>query len=156
LAKLRNSLLLKTKSDYVFSIDTDILFEKEVLNLLLEHKKDYVSGLICNGHMIAKKDGVNPYDFPNIMKKTENGYKHIQDYNNKGLLEVDLTGAIMLLSKDVCKAGRFGFSIFGEDAIFCESVKDKGYKIFCDTNVKCTHVMNKELLEEYKAGRYIF
>lgn len=158
LAKLRNSLLLKVKSDYAFNIDTDILFKPDTLNKLLEHNKDYVSALICNGHMIAKKDNkINPYCYCNIMNKTEGGYKHIIDYDDKGLLPVDLTGAIMLLSNRLCKSNaKFGFSVFGEDALFCESAQSLGFELFCDTDVRCSHIMNKDLLESYNKGEYTF
>jgi len=163
LAKLRNSLIHKTKSSYIFSVDTDILFKYDILNRLLKHNCDFVSSLICNGHMLSKtKPGINPYDYTNAMIKQGDGYVHIKDHDGKGLVEVDLTGAISLMSRKLINAGAEYYDIgnsavhYGEDAGFCESAQKLGFKIFCDTDTKSTHIMSPEYLDLYLKGEFVF
>jgi GT2 family glycosyltransferase len=155
LAKLRNHLIHKTTSDYVFSVDTDIMFGSNILHKLLSHNKDMVSALICNGYML--KEICNPYIYPNVLNRLNDAYIHLKDYEGKGLIECDLTGAISLMSSKLVKSGaEYGFSTFGEDAEFCNSAQKLGFKLYCDTSTKATHIMNKEYLDLYLKGEFIW
>jgi glycosyltransferase involved in cell wall biosynthesis len=157
LAKLRNHLLAKTSSEYVFSVDTDIFFEKSVLMDLLFSDKDMTSALICNGYMECKE---NPYLYLNIMKRVNNDkLTHIKLEDCKGIIPVSNTGAISLMSNKLVKSGakyydlevtKDGKSIhYGEDAGFCVSAQKLGFEIYCNTDVKCSHIMSKEYLDKY-------
>jgi glycosyltransferase involved in cell wall biosynthesis len=153
LSKLRNYWLAQVKTDYALSCDSDIMMKPDTLTKLINHKKDYVAGLIINGYLFDKEQ---PDNYLNILKKNKNNYVHIKNYSPNELIEVDFTGAVMLLSKKATKLGKFDWHLQGEDACFCESLKESGIKIYCDTSAKCTHCMSEEYLELYKQGKFIF
>lgn len=170
LAKLRNLLLNKTTSDFVFSIDTDIICPNNTLKELIKLNKDFLSCLICNGHMVAKdNDKINPYSFLNIMQKANNNqYGHIQLDLSKdnGIILVDLSGAVSLMSRKLVKSGAKYSDVivkinnreihYGEDAGFCKTAQELGFELFCNTDLKCIHLMSPEYLEKYLKGEFIF
>ncbi|MET3209908.1 UNVERIFIED_CONTAM: cellulose synthase/poly-beta-1,6-N-acetylglucosamine synthase-like glycosyltransferase [Paenibacillus sp. PvR008] len=155
LSKLRNYIMSKTKTDHLMFIDTDILVQPDIINNLLKHKRDIVSGLIWNGY-ISNPD--KPYLFPNIMKINTKGYfEHIVNNQVKNapflpssvLIQVDLTGAIIMLSRKVYKSVKYGFHPQGEDAYFCKMAQDKGFELYCDLGVFSHHIMSQDYLERY-------
>ena len=176
LSELRNKIArecVKRDYDYLFSCDSDILVPSNILKKLLSHKVDMVASLIYNGYLFTPKnasDGYNPMDnayrYPNILEGNRmNGYKHIVNYHVKnpnltnekdGLFEVDFTGAVFLATNEVCKNGRYEWHNQGEDEPFCKSVKDKGYKIYCDTSCYSQHMMNEEILDKYLHGELTY
>ncbi|KAF6565451.1 glycosyltransferase family 2 protein [Paenibacillus sp. EKM202P] len=155
LSKLRNYIMSKTKTDYLMFIDTDILIQPDIINNLLKHNKDIVSGLIWNGYVVRPE---KPYLYPNIMKLNNKGYfEHIVNNQVKNaplvssptLMEVDLTGAVILLSRKVYKSVKYGFHPQGEDAYFCKMAQNKGFELFCDLSVFSNHIMSPEYLREF-------
>jgi GT2 family glycosyltransferase len=141
----------------------------DTLKKLLAHNVDMVSALICNGHMVAKDFNCDPYIFTNIMRKNkddETKYIHVsvEEYNNSNinndsnsLIEVDLTGAIALMSKRLCKSGaKYDFNNFGEDANFCLEVQKKGFRIYSDVRIRLPHIMSQEYLDKYLTGEFVF
>ncbi|MDR6779341.1 MULTISPECIES: glycosyltransferase [Paenibacillus] len=155
LSKLRNYIMSKVKTDYLMFVDTDILVQPDIINNLLKHNKDIVSGLIWNGYVVRPE---KPYLYPNIMKLNSKGYfEHIVNNQVKNalllssptLMEVDLTGAVILLSRKVYKSVKYGFHPQGEDAYFCKMAQDKGFELFCDLSVFSNHIMSPEYLREF-------
>lgn len=154
LSNLRNSWLQGIKTDYALSCDSDIMMPSDTLQKLIRHEKDYVAGLIINGYLFNPD---NPYLYTNILKRINQAqYLHITEYEELQLIEVDFTGAIMLLSYNACKAGKFATHNQGEDGAFCEDLKSKGFKIYCDTSAKCTHCMSEEFLKKYIEGTFVW
>ena len=51
LSKLKNFIISRTKTDYLLFLDADILVPTDIINNLLKHQKDIVSGLIWNGYL---------------------------------------------------------------------------------------------------------
>jgi len=158
LAYLRNKLLDKCVSfncDYLWSTDSDILFKPDTLSRLLSHNIPVVSALLYNGYL---HDGIeSAYKYPNILREIKPRlYQHISNYRIKNpqlnsfgtLIEVDYTGASILISKDVCKVAKYdGNKIYGEDESFCWSAKQNGYKLYCDISLFLNHIMSPELLK---------
>jgi predicted peroxiredoxin len=155
LAYLRNYILSKIKTDYLFSIDSDILLiNPETINLLIADNKDIVSSLIYNGYI--HKDGKFPHHYTNAMIKCELGYKHLAKMNIGNLLQnVDVTGAIYLISKNVLKNKniRYGIHNQGEDIPFCESAKKNGIDLYVDLGVYNQHIMNEDCLKLFIEGK---
>jgi len=161
LAELRNRLLKKCvalNTDYLLSSDCDILFKSDILKRLLSHNKHIVSSLLYNGYLVAKSKD-EAYKYPNILRKADNNrYEHIVTYrvrypekNSVGtLLPCDLTGACILISKEVCSKVKYGWHKQGEDEYFCHSAKQAGYDIWCDISMFSQHVMSPEFLEQFK------
>ena len=172
LSELRNYIFDKCNTDYLLNIDSDILVSEDILEKLLEHKKDMVSSFIWNGYHVSEKDY---FRFSNIMKYVGNicieengkvfygdpkfrayGKKEIEKFKEKGvrLLEVGLTGAACLYSKKIIKDKRvrFGFDCNGEDHFFCIKAKQNNYKIYTDLECYSQHIMDKDWYKKYKLG----
>ena len=153
LAKLRNYWLSHVRTDYAISCDSDIMMPPHIVSTLVSHRLDYVAGLVCNGYL---SDSKQPTRITNIFKKGVFGGIQITDYPENSLIKVDYSGAIMCLSKKACKLGKFAYFPQGEDGAFCDSLRNQGIKLYCDTSCKCTHVMSLELLEKFKKEGFFF
>lgn len=136
LAELRNILLEKVHgNDYLFSVDSDILFEPDTLNKLLMHRKDIVSAQIWN-------DSSNT--FPNVMIRKDSSFRHYLEFPRDSIFKCDVTGAIYLISREVINAGvKYKYHHQGEDIAFCLSAQEKGFELWCDPTIKCRHIMHK-------------
>lgn len=152
LSILRNYILSKVKTDYLFSVDSDILVSPKSLLKLLFHNKDIISGLIYNGYI---KDPVHPYRYTNIMKYESDGVlRHVSNFYTKTapllkeskVLEIDVTGAMCLIKREVCRLAKYGWHYQGEDVYFCDTAKKNGFKIHCDISVFAQHIMNSNQL----------
>ncbi|MFF2834288.1 hypothetical protein ACFVSK_21190, partial [Cellulosimicrobium cellulans] len=154
LSKLKNFIITRTKTDYLLFIDTDILVPPDIINNLLNHQVDIVSALIWNGYLTNPD---KPYLYPNVMKMDNGSYHHIVNHaiknaptgNQSSLLSVDLTGAVVLISRAAYRAIRYGFHPQGEDAHLCKMAQEKGFELFCDVGLFCHHIMNEKLLGEF-------
>lgn len=172
LSELRNKILkkcAKSDCDFLFSSDSDILLNKDVLKRLLQHDKKIVANLIYNGYLYTPPDAPKDYDcisnaykYPNILREVAPRiYQHIVNYKIKNphtnpvgtLIEVEYSGASILIAKEVCEKARYSHNdTYGEDEEFCFTARQAGYKIFCDISSFQFHVMNKDILEKYLNG----
>lgn len=137
---LIDQFLADEQAEYIFFVDSDTGIPPDALVKLVQAKKDIISGLYF-GRVLPN----NP-----IMKKTqkdEYGKERllpILDYP-EGVIEVEMIGAgCLLIHKDVFKKLQrpyfFSPSLdFTEDAYFCQQARERNYKIFVDTTVKCLH-----------------
>jgi hypothetical protein len=162
LANLRNVLCSKIKTDYMLSLDSDILLiDSETLNKLLFHQKDIVSSLIYNGYLFDLK---RPSKYTNAMVKMPNGFfthlskLHIEKMkrNNESLLQlVDLTGAVCLIGREVLnnKNIKYDAHTHGEDGFWSECVKKEGFKLYIDLDCYNQHIMNQECLDLFLNGK---
>lgn len=141
IAEIRNIFLsMRKKHDtHIFSVDSDIIIEPNVLKKLLNHDKPIVSALVNNGGY------QNRITFYNIMEKDQRHptYRHLEP--SKGLRQVDLTGACYLINKRVLDNGVcYKYHKQGEDAGFCSDAIGKGFKVYCDQDIQPQHIMEKE------------
>jgi len=127
--------MFDSESEYLFSIDSDILVEPETLNKLLSRKKDICSALIWNNH-------AGPTNLYNILRKNRSGYyKVIEREFEDDVIEVDVTGACYLINRNVIDSGvRYSHHTWGEDFGFCIAAQKKGFEIFCDTTQRPYHI----------------
>jgi len=175
LSHLRNKIIrqcVKRNHDYLLSCDSDILVPSNIIKKLLSHNKPLVASLIFNGYLFTPPNAPEGYDpiheayrYTNILKKKSlDKYIHIQSEDIKNpqlvedskLLEVDFTGAVFLASKEVCDAGRYSWHIQGEDEPFSRTVKNKGYKLYCDVSCYSQHMMSQDILDLYLNGDLCF
>lgn len=168
LAELRNKLLgkcVQLNCDYLLSSDCDIMLRPDTLKRLLEHKQHCVAALIYNGYNINAKE---PYRFANILNKNGDKYEHIVTARTKKPLanpvgktiNVDFTGACILISKEVASKVKYGYYYLGEDGYFCRSAQKQGYTLLCDVSLFNYHIMSQDLLADYymevQNGKNIF
>lgn len=141
-ANIRNTwLTMREDDEYIFSVDSDVLIGRDCLLRLINHRKDIVSALVCNGRY-------GFFDFYNILNlasygKDENYYEHVT--KTDGLISIDVTGACYLINRKVLDAGVcYGPHSQGEDIYWCERAKEHGFSIFCDQDLPVEHIMEKE------------
>jgi len=147
LADIRNKLLDNILSfyndyEYVLFIDSDIVVPSNIIDELLKYadNKTIVAAAISN---IPNRtvDGTTPCNF---MKLNGNRMEHMVKYPTSGVIEVDLTGAVYLVPMQCLKDGvRYDANQQGEDNPFCDSAKEKGYKLLVNLDCKPKHYMVK-------------
>lgn len=144
LAELRNYILKNIDTDYFFSLDSDIMVDIDLdcLNKLLEAQKDIIAAVINNDSML-RPNAKYPKIRTNLLKNVDDGITHIMDWKMNEVFEVDHTGAVYLLTKEVCENVEYGFHKQGEDMAFCNMAKEKGYKIYAHGGIFLQHVMRE-------------
>jgi FkbM family methyltransferase len=131
--------------DYLFSVDSDISFPSNTLLKLLSHDKDVVSGLY-----IQRKPGLHILE---IYERNQQGGVTNMPYEKlKGRSLVEIAGCgfgCALVKAEVMR--EIGYPQFkyhsavehrhtvSEDVDFCRKALDKGFKIWADTSVLCSH-----------------
>jgi len=154
LASLRNILLtafLESDCEYLFSVDSDILLPPYALNYLLEDDFRIISALVCNGHEMGD------LGIYNILKHESDGtWRYIRDFPRNRVFEVDCSGAVFLLKREVIERYgiRYSAAYGSEDIGFCIAAAAKGLKIFCDGRVEGEHYMRETQLKN-GAGNHI-
>jgi hypothetical protein len=160
-AEIRNKWLTLLDDDdtHIFSVDSDILLPSNSLRRLLNWDLDIVSGLIYNGPDESGNDSFNfmsktSDQFPNgdyayIHRHPaflESRAKWEQDpktrlYKMTHPAEVAMSGAIILIKRDVIDAGvHYGYKPQGEDIFFSEEAIKRGFKIHCDSSLRPNHI----------------
>ena len=137
--------------DYFFSIDCDVLIKPKVLNMLLATDRAFVGIPINNQENRTNYENeVWPRSNYNIAIKTRKGYVLWKNFPWDDIFEVDLTGACVLIHRDIATSYDYHAHQFGEDAGFCGFIKANGLRIWMDThrtyegeNVLSDHAMNK-------------
>lgn len=140
-----DAILKDKEATHIFFVDSDMVIPKDALAKLFKKDKDIVSGLYFHR---------NPPHKPHLYRLVGEGLETIDDYGDGNLLECDAVGAgCLLIKKGVFEnlAGKVkvveGVSQFfvttptvGEDIFFCELAMKGGFKVYCDTSVKCGHI----------------
>lgn len=130
--------------DYIFWLDSDMVFPSYVLQQFMQADKDIVAGLY-----FRRNYPFTPVAFSELRR--ENGVLKMKDLEEwpSDLFEVDGVGFGCVLMKTDCLfdiAGKEGGIWFtptqdaGEDAAFCLRAKEYGYEIWVDPTVKLGHV----------------
>ena len=146
LADLRNHILDQINTEYFFSLDSDIIVNPNVLKELLKADKDIIAAVINNDKIL------DPYgELPNVRsnllikysdeEKKRTGITHLFGFEPDEIVEVDVTGACVLLSNKACKETRYGFHDQGEDVAWAFDAQEKGFKLYAHTGLVQNHVM---------------
>lgn len=132
--------------DYILYVDSDIVFNADCLNKLLEHDADIVTGLYITRRgedkNVAYTEVITGRRWP------KRDAKLIHDTKSTGYSEIAACGfGFCLVKTDVAKtmAKRYKslfepFKCVGEDIAFCLRARRCGYKIFIDRDVKLGHI----------------
>lgn len=151
----RNTIVrrfLQTDLDYLLMIDSDNVPPDNILDMA-DYQKDIIAGM-CFAYMDNTL-------IPLCLKKNEHERYDIADVGiNQGIVECDGVGSgVMMIKREVLENMPFpfrndydpeGIKTRGLDVNFCRRAKEKGYKVWCDTNMPCSHWTNIDLCEVYK------
>jgi len=144
--KLREEFL-KSKADYLFILDQDVIPPKDIVERLVKHKKDVVVGLyklyLDTGETDAEKAELNCcWRARGELKNGVLRSKWLEDeLLNTGLIEWTggfATGCV-LLSRKVLEDTIFRHEGNLQDSIYWKDVLNRGYKIYIDTDIMCEH-----------------
>lgn len=167
---------LKNNYDYILMMDSDVIPPKDIIERLLAHSKDIVSGLYFNFMMDSGRPkilpvawrGITEEEFeeikkvavlPAIVKSHEDLKRHLtpEEIDTNELLEVRYpSNGCMLISKNVFEKVRYGLldmtgikASTTEDVYFIKKAIELGFKAYCDTSLKCFH----HVLKKYKKNK---
>lgn len=141
LANLRNRILarfLREDASHLFSVDSDVIVRTDTLRALVEADQPVVAAVIAN------LPGVPVERCParNYLFWDGHNYRHGADLP-PGLCQVDVTGAVYLIRRDVVASGaRYSGGAQGEDIGFCEAARQRGFHLFIHGGVRCEHRMD--------------
>lgn len=148
LEKARNIFrkkVLEENFDYLLTVDQDIIVPPNVLQKLINAKKDLISAVYFT-HM--EKNGIVktiPVLFINTANPEQVTHLSIDEAFKDQIIKIRACGlGCLLISKKCLEKVDFNFeSNFpgGEDVYFCKQAQEKGFEIFADTSVKCRHLI---------------
>jgi hypothetical protein len=147
-ALLTENKIKDFKFDFFLWLDTDMVFDQSQVGFLLRHLEnglDFVSGLYFN----PKGDKLLPVAF----RRKGDIYEWLQKDELSGLMEVDAVGfGFCAFKAEIARrlSEKYNNRIFdlrylpnggliGEDQVFCERVKELGFKIWLDSNILIKH-----------------
>ena len=162
----RNNLAaqaIKYGADYIFWLDSDMLFPPDTLERMLKTIKEQEGDVILTGLYCRRVAPFHPTLFKTLEVKDEMARWTDFDEIPEGLFEVEGCGFGCVLAPtsafvDVqSKFGRMFSPIgdIGEDLSFCWRARECGWKILCDPSIELGHVghhiITREFWEDYKA-----
>ena len=131
--------------DYFLSLEQDVIPMPDLIQKLLKHEKDIVSGVYF---AYQKNNGINLGLKPVLWKKSGKDKLDImpeKEVLGPRLIEIGACGlGCALIHKDVLKKVKFRFSREYEgfdDMWFCYDSFNSGFKIYADTSAKCKHLI---------------
>ena len=146
--KLKN-YFLNNYYDYFLSLEQDVVPPKDVIQKLMKHDKD-----ICSGLYFKEKDNelipimYVPYkdEFAKLLK--------FEEIPENELVEVITSGlGCVLIKRKVLENIEFRYEKDKEpwdDVWFCEDARQKGFKVYVDTSVRCKHFIKGMKWDEIK------
>ena len=137
---------------HLMFIDSDMQFPPDGINRLMAHDLDVVAGLYFRRQ---------PPHLPTIHQKEGDKLMIPKTFPKDKPFEVyALATGFMLIKVEVLKNikppwfffGDFHGHAMGEDVYFCNKVRQKGYKIWCDPTIELGHVgMYSYGIQDYNA-----
>lgn len=139
---LRNELLKQVRlinPKLFLSLDSDMLIPKPLIGLL---RSTYNSNEVNVVGGFTYMDEIDPRVTSFANKKQGRGFSRVV---NPGVHKVDYVMGIKLMDEKAYNID-YQFSRHGEDIAWCDSVREKGLKIFCDGRLASKHVMNRDMM----------
>lgn len=136
---------LKENFDYVFFLDQDTIPPEDAIERFLNHNKKVLCG-IC----FSRKAGPRKNYTPNVYKVIPSDKElpdmreltHEEIFSNKLHEIISCGGACIFVHKDVFKKIRFREDLKQfEDRWFCIDLYKNNIPLFCDTSIKCRHLV---------------
>ncbi len=137
---LRNKVLSEGY-DYLLSLEQDVIPPKDVIERLLKDNQKIVGGLYF-------KTGSFNELIPLVWLREDKNHArraNIEEIKEDKLIEVITCGlGCILIHRSVLEKIEFRYSkdkkAF-DDVWFCEDARNNNFKIFCDTGIKCKHLI---------------
>lgn len=161
--------VLKGGYDYLLSLEQDVIPPLNVIESLLRHNKEVVSGIYYN--YFKKPDGkrlLQPLVYKELIEQEKEKlkwYKDIQleegplrrqctsnEVEGGELIKLKACGlGCVLIHRDVLEKVKFRYELNKncfDDMYFCGDAGTAGFEIYADTSVKCKHMVLGRKKEE--------
>lgn len=142
---------MKAKADYILWLDSDMTFPADTMQKMIKHMedgKDIVSALY-----FRRRVPFTPVLFKKLEYEEKDGqvwtsWEGFDNYPKDSIFELEGAGFGCVMTKtevleDMFLNYRTAFDPlggFGEDLSFYLRAKDLGYKVYCDSTIKCDHI----------------
>lgn len=134
---------LKAQADYILWLDSDMIVPPDVIPRMLKHMedgKDFVSGIY-----FRRRAPFAPVLYSRIDRE---GHADFNDYPEDTVFEIAGAGFGCCMTRvsmleDIAlnfKDWFTPFNNYGEDLSFCLRALECGYKLYCDSTIKCGHI----------------
>lgn len=134
---------LKAQADYILWLDSDMIVPPDVIPRMIKHMedgKDFVSGIY-----FRRRAPFAPVLYSRIDRE---GHADFNDYPEDTVFEIAGAGFGCCMTRvsmleDIAlnfKDWFTPFNNYGEDLSFCLRALECGYKLYCDSTIKCGHV----------------
>lgn len=138
---------IKNNYDYLLSLEQDVIPPKDIIERLLNHKKQVVSGVYFAFNFYQGKHQLLPLiwvDFDDKNKKMF--YIDKTRLWSKEIIKIATCGlGCVLIHKDIFKKVKFRYDFKMDegfdDMFFCKDLREKGIDIYADTSLKCKHLI---------------
>ncbi|MEK6839347.1 MAG: hypothetical protein AABX72_00225 [Nanoarchaeota archaeon] len=150
---LLRDLVLKGKYDYFLSLEQDVIPPANIIEQLIRHNKDVVSGIYYKLYdvdvkgrdgVVQKKKTLLPLIFTYSNDKNKMNVCYPKDVDGDHFFKIRACGlGCVLISRKVLEKVKFRYdptkSTF-DDFLFCSDVLEHGFEIYADTSVKSKHL----------------
>lgn len=143
---LIREVALKENYDYFLSLEQDVIPPNDVVERLLKHKKDIISGVVFCDLIINNQLTYKPMLWIKA-GKDQNGkelMRYLEPYEveEENLMELRSTSlSCLLLSKKILEKIKFRYTTGFDDVELCNDAIGLGFKIYVDTSIKCKHLI---------------
>lgn len=149
LAMLRNEFVDRTlerwpQATHLFSVDSDVIVDPDVLEKLLAADKAVIAATVCNSrdqpvwNFFVGSDDEGPRRTP--MDQFGITGESVVQAKNK-IAEVTMTGACVLIRRDVLDAGvRYADHPRGEDVAWSMAATKAGFSLYVHPQARTSHV----------------
>ncbi|MBI4155165.1 hypothetical protein HY498_03710 [Candidatus Woesearchaeota archaeon] len=143
---LLRDYFLKKDFDYFFSLEQDVIAPNDVIEKLISHKKEVISGVYYTVYRFKGEPGVRPLLWAAVEGKPDAVRFMSTEAKKPGLYKIKWCGlGCLMIARKVIKDIKFRYvensGVF-DDVWFCKDAEKKGYEIWADTSVQCDHELN--------------
>ena len=128
--------------DYFFSLEQDVIPEKNVIEQLLKHNMQIVSGVVYNNLPVGNEIKLMPMVYVAHPKDpTGLWYANESELRKSRLMEAKACGlSCVLIHKSVLETIKFRHAQGFDDMMFCKDAIEQGFKIYADPSVRPRHL----------------
>ena len=133
--------------DYFLSLEQDVIPPKDIIERMLKWNKKAITGVYFAVNFYQGKHRLLPLIWVDFDKKTKKMF-YLQDerlWHNE-LIEISACGiGCILIHKSILQKIKFRYDDNNpegfDDVWFCKDLREKGIKLYCDTSIKCKHLI---------------